>query len=332
MSYTGNYNLYSEMGVGSMISRSWRLYRINFKNVILYSFIPSALIILASVIFNAPYAFSGNENIAGGIFCCLSPFGCFFYLVGIYISIFFNLGLIKAFSHIIRGKPYSYTYVFNSMKKNIANSLLMSLFFISEIIFFSIINIFLLIICYILILVPIIAFAAMKSSINNELYESITCLLIFIIVIIAIIICISILAVQFIFISMQFVCYGIEKTTFIMAIMRSVAIIIKQPGKTILFGICIGGLYVIINMYFQYPTMLVLAMISVAIEPLSKELAVFMIMISINTWSHLVNLLMWPFLISSVVIFYYDTLIKTEGLDLKLLIKKEQEKIPLKEP
>lgn len=322
MSHSSSYNLYSEMSVGSLISRAWRLYRLNFKKVILYSLIPSALIILASIIFNAPYAFPKNEEVVGALFCCLCPFGCLFYLVGIYISIFFNLGLIKAFSNIITNKPHDYPTIFNIMKQDIANALLMSFMFVGEFIFFTFINCAVAILCYFIVFIPLIPLALLEKSAPGEQFASIACGSMCFTVIIAMIFFFSILAIEFIFISIQFTTYAIERSSFIECIKRSAYIIFRRPAKTILFGVCVAGIYFVFNAYFIYPGMGILAMLSVNLKDFSEELAMLLMMVSINTWSHVVNLLLWPFLISAVVLFYYDTLIKIEGLDLKLLLNK----------
>ena len=96
------------MSIGDTISRSWRLYRLNFNHFILYALIPTVVLLIAKLFMNIPYAMIGNETGMQISACLCCPSGLLILIFGLFVSTFFNLALAKAFYNNVSGQSIEY--------------------------------------------------------------------------------------------------------------------------------------------------------------------------------------------------------------------------------
>lgn len=309
------------MSIGDIISRSWRLYRLNFSTIIYYALMPAAIIMVGKVLMNLMYATTPNENMFMFSCLCCWPIGALFILGGIFISLVFNFGLIKTLFNLLTGEDSSISHIIAKIKNNIVNLMLFSGVMTLEIIAIAIVDMVLLTIFYFLLFIPMLPLGMLTEKVEG--FEGFFCMIFFIYFIVLGTLLLSVLGLQFLFIVLQLVIYTTENSSMAYCLEKSLRIILRNPMRCIVFINCLIFLWYVLAIFFEYPIMLGAAGLSVGVGQVPEEYfpAIFFIFSAI--WTNVINMFLWPFLVSSIHTFYYDIRIREEGFDLHSLLKAE---------
>lgn len=314
------------MNIGDTISRSWRLYRLNFSQFILYALIPTVILLLAKLLMNLPYTMLDNKTGMQITTCLCCPSGVMLFVFGLFVSTFFNLALAKAFYNNVSGQSIEYKDVFNYIKNNLSQILILSGILLLEIISFLIIDVILFFILYMISAIPTAFTVGLLSNLPQ--LGSISCIVFVVFFIGSAIIFFAVVAIQFMFISLQIVILATERPYLPYCIGKSIKIIINNPLRCILFAFCLIGLWYCLALFFEYPIIIGISVASIgsSIVPEDYFPAIYLIVSAI--WTSVVNTLLWPLIVSSINTFYYDIRIRTEGLDLHHMLnaQKDQER------
>lgn len=305
-----------ELNIGDIISRGWRLYRLNFKLIIFYAIWPSFFLLIAKVILNMPSAFvkSSSVNIVDIMFCTY-PLGFLIYLGAFFVSLVFNYAMIRAFYGMLTNQAYDYSSIYSYTKARLSSVLKLCGLISVETVAFVFLDFILLFILYIIAVIPVAAVLGTTASI-----ESIKIFVYIFIVILIILISlpyILLLIYQFQFCGFQLVSLATEEMPAGYTIVKSFRTIKYNIIKSGLFGVCLYILWYALVIFFDIPTSLILYMLTYYS---GTDIPLAYIIISV-IWSSIVNMLLWPLLIASLTLYYYNYKVRTEGTDLLTSIR-----------
>jgi hypothetical protein len=323
----------SAMTVGEIISRSWRLYRLNFKEVFLYTLIPSVVFVVAQIFFNVPYLISANPTTQPdpgmilGLCCAIYPIGFLLLFAGLFVAIFFNACMIKAFYNIITGIESNNKEIIEYIKNNIVSFLKLAGLIILEVLIFSAIDTVLFIVAYFIMLIPMFI-SAMLAAIHPAfgIIGLVVSILIFFITFMLLAV---VFMLQFFFCSMQIVIVVIEKIPVFKSITKSIDIISKDLSRSSAFAFTLFLLWYVLLFFFNLPSTILVVFIMFKEGFASSPHPPFTVIMVATVWNYVAAMLIWPFIISAITLFYYDMRVRLEGLDLRMAIKGERKEIQL---
>ncbi|MEW5819300.1 MAG: hypothetical protein AB1782_03850, partial [Cyanobacteriota bacterium] len=249
------------MPAGDIISRSWRLYRLNFSQLILYALIPTVLIVVSKLLMNFFYATGENKEALQIGCCCLWPIGIILMFISMYISVIFNYGLSKTVFNIIIGKDFHYQAIIESIKQNLVKLLLFSLIIAIEILAFAFFDFILFFVCYIAFIFPLTALTIVTGD-NAILF---VCVIFLILLFIVGIFYFSVIVVQILFCQLQIVIFATDKQSILYSINKSIRVIFRAPLKCVLFAFCLTILAYTLILFFQYPIAILIGFIAITI-------------------------------------------------------------------
>ena len=311
------------MTVGEIISRSWRLYRLNFIKVFLYSLLAAPLMTIGQILINIPSAMPEMMQAPDkfGQYCCFSTSGCVFLYIGYGFGIFFYILLFKAFSNILNLEDFSYKAIFGFAKRYMGEIILFTIILLSEIVIFYIIDV---ILAIILIIIATIITMALNMLIwgSNSLDEPLAGFLLFFFIIITVILVGLIMLYQFLICSLQITIFTTEKVSFkgtYQSLIKSLDVIANNFWRSTGFSISLIFLLYFLTLFFQAPPILYTfwVIIKEGMMNISQEGYPISLIIISSIWSSAVSILILPMIISAVTLFYYDIKVRTEGFDLK---------------
>jgi hypothetical protein len=321
---TASFNL-SSMTVGEIISRSWRLYRLNIKDVILFTLIPSVIYTVAQVFLNLPSAFlsdpsaASNPVVMGSTCCFFYPAGFLLLFGGMFVAIFFNGCLIKAFYNKLTGKVVRFKEIINYINQFMPRFLKLCGLLALEIFVFTFLDVILLIACYMAFLVPMML--GIAAGREEPVIAGIGVVAGIVLFMIALIIMTMIVMMQFFLCTLQIVIVVLEDTPVLKTIPKSIDLISRNLWRSTGFMFAIVMLWYVLAFYFNLPASIFM-MVMMFKEGIagSAQPPVFIIIL-VTTWSYMVSMFIWPFLVSGITMFYYDMRVRSEGLDLKLSVE-----------
>lgn len=324
-----SYRLLGPLGSGDIISLGWRLYRVNFKKVILYSLLATPVILMSQILLQVPQAYANNPQMLGLTYFCVCPSGCLTMLAGMFLAIFFNVCMCKSFFYILTGKDHNYKDIFNEVKAKIIDIMLFCIILIIEITLFYLLDIVVLFL--VIMLAGILGgFSTAVLSQYGDVYTPITgiviCGLVFIV---SIIIGIFILF-QFLVCGFQFVSLSIENSKgnlfkpFISSIDLLSTNILRSSG----FMFCLLFIIYVLIFYFNIPPMIYIfyEMFREGVVAASNYTYSLPVLIVSSLWGSAVNMLIWPMIIATLTLYYYDVKVRNEGFDLKQALFLEKNK------
>lgn len=325
----------SAMSVGEIISRSWRLYRLNFKQVILYSIIGTPIMLIAQLLLNMPSAFSNSDNpaIAGAICCFVYPVGMAILALSCFIAIFFNTLLIQAFFNILTGESIEYKKLFSGIKNKMGRLTKTTLFILGQAIPFYIIDCIIIIVMTIAAIILAISISTLLNHMGGSSPSSLIGSTIFFIIFLVLFLLIFIpfmmlIFSQFLVCCLQLVILSVEKPMSLWdCFKRSMILIYKNFGHAIFFSFCLISIWYVFTMYFNIP-IIIYSFIEVfkdGIVPRSQATYPMHVLVISSIWGSLAGMLIWPFIVSAITLFYYDIKVRTEGFDLSEALKFQQQ-------
>ena len=315
-------NYTQSMDIGDLISRGWHLYRSNFRLVFLYVLIPGILVCIAKLCMNVPYVLTGLNDAYAGAICCLCPMGIVIWILSVFLTILFSWALIKSLYHSLIGLPADIKTIMNLFKQNFGKILLFSGIVTCEALAFIILDWNILFLSYVLSVIPVGIAGIMAET--NQFGAGIGCLCSSLICIFFIILIITIFCLQFLVCILQMVIFASDKSSISASLGKSFQVLLKFPLRSIFFGICLGLFFLFLTMFFQYKGLLLVVLGLLNFTSISEELKAGIIMVSSSVWFSIVNMFMWPLILSSITLFYFDIRIRSEGLDLKQMLSKNK--------
>ena len=129
---------------------------------------------------------------------------------------------------------------------------------------------------------------------------------------------------QFIMCCLQLVMLSVEKHMSLSdCFKKSFSLIYNNFSHTIFFTFCLLSLWYIFTMYFNLP-IIIYSFIEVfkeGIVPRGYATYPMHVLVLSSLWGSLSGMLIWPFIISAITLFYYDIKVRSEGFDLLEAIK-----------
>jgi hypothetical protein len=311
---------HSAMSFGDIISRSWRLYRLNFHKVILYAILPAIVIAIAKVLFNLPAALLNKASYIDVIIIAY-PIGFIIFLLGFALSLFFNYGLLKAFYNILSGRKHDYKRISESVKVNLGKIFKLTLLIVAEVFVFAFLDIVFMFIIYIVSVLPLLAIIGISGS--SETLRNISMAGFIVVILLVILPYIFLLVYQFQFCAFQVIIVAEEDIPVGQSIPRAYSILKSNIVRAGLFGLCLYFMWYSFILFFDVPMTMLLYYLTISLGLGNTIVYVFFSV----AWSSIINTLLWPFLAANIAMYYYDFKIKTEGLDINMLVHQEINKM-----
>ena len=318
-----NIKILGSMDIGDIISRAWRLYRLNFSKIIFYSFIPTIIFSLAQLLLNLPSLASNNVGLSMFACCCFIPTGFLILLGGVFVSVLFNFCMFKSFYNILTGEDNSYSSINRYAKENISKILILCGVIALEAIVFSIFDFIFIFIVMIIPILIIVAFTTIAESV--KFLTPVVVIIDFILILSAIIIYVFVLLIQFLFCGLQIIILVAENLSIKEIIEKSYNIMSKDLFRILGFGFSLFSLWYIFVIFFNLPASVY--MFYEMIESgsyLKAETYPIMIIIAVSFFANIVKMLIWPFVVSGITLYYYDSKVRLEGFDLLQSIRQEK--------
>jgi hypothetical protein len=318
-------------GVGEIISRAFRLYLNNFKEIIVICLIPTIILMLGQIpnlIFNAnPRLIENDRNIALGFCCCGMPLIYSVLFVGFIISLISNIFLIKKFFGIITGNKQSIKDIYLDLKTRFSQ-----LFFILTIVFAEAIAFYLFDVILMILFFAGVMFSFIGAGIiakTSTILSIIFGILIFVVMMTFFIILILFICLQFLICFLQMVIFAIEKSSISECFVRSYKLVYNNATKSAIFMLCLTSLTYVITLFFDLPALVyfISEIIKTGISNVSTEGYPVHVIIIFSLWGTLVAMIFWPFIVSGITMFYYDLKVRYEGFDLLHIINNEKSKL-----
>jgi hypothetical protein len=320
MSETLTKNLYvSSSGDYDLLSNAWRLYRINFKTVLQYAIIPVTLFALIFSVFkpdDLPLIFFLAEQIIVNPGIAMT---FFIFFVGL------NLFLFKLFIKLSYREVPDIHYLLHFLKLNLLNTFRISFLIVFELILFLILDsVILLIVMFSIAAI----FYALDELIRNLFFRDIYYTIILITMIIYFLIAAYIVMLEVLFLGFQVSALATEEISVRYTFVIAVKIFYDNIIRFIKYG-CITAtlIYVLyMNIYtIIYLVWIVFWLLIEQIVPMDGFYQKSESYLDIFAFS-LCLIFLWPFFISSIIVFYNNYKARKEGFDISYAINKEIKK------
>ncbi|MEW5819749.1 MAG: hypothetical protein AB1782_06125 [Cyanobacteriota bacterium] len=300
------------MSVGAIISRAWRIYRINFLKIFTYSFILITVLVTIGLLAKPPEV--PTIIIISGY---LIKFPELAILLLFILPTIFNLIFIKAFSDILNSK-YTYLKDFLTLFKQKFGTLLKYCFFlIVEVAFFIIIDAILYI--SIGLVMGLIIDTIEKVFLSHSSSFDALMFLAFFTFLLYTIFFFILFTSQVFFCINQLISIVIEGQPVRFSIVRAIDIFFFSPLRFMIFSLILSSLC--IALYINIHACIYFVLNLLFLFPFSETTIIKTNYIALESTFDLVGFsigiaLVWPIIISSLTLYYYDIKIRNDGLDL----------------
>lgn len=313
-------------GIGDIISRAWRLYRLNAFQVTLYAVIPTLIIAVAKVLLNLPGVLNtGNSwDMVGSVVLFLIP-GITLFFIGIFVSIFFNYCLFKAFYNILTLKNYKYKQILAIAKDKMIQILKLSLWVSFQAIIFIILDLVIFFSTMAIIIIFSAQFLPLKFLFNNEYLKYPSYAVLIILLLVILFTYILIISLQTLFCGLQIVNFVVKNGTFKALLVESYNMIKNNLFRSCLFAISVYLLSYILIGFFNMPAFILISFLSGKIVVFDQTILSIFLLSILEAWNAVVNIFIWPFVASCIMTFYFHCRVNSEGLDLNLALKELKE-------
>lgn len=310
------------MNVGDIVSRGWRLYRLNFKEVIIFSLIPTVIFSLAQIpqlVLNSPNAYKENPEMLPLFCCCILPGSYGLLIIGSFIAICLNYFIIKIFYNKLINKQLTFSEIFEEIKTRIGNLILLCILIIFEAVAFYIIDIVLIAIAVVLLVLPISMLSAIGAT--NPVISFLIGFVFVILLFIAIVLISFFALVQFLVCMLQVVIFVVEKATVLQSFINSFKIPYADISRAFKFIFCLTGLWYGLLIFFNTPAIYYMFYELYREGLTSTEGYPIHVLAVMTFWGDIISMFLWPMVISAVTLFYFDAKVRLEGFDLSLALK-----------
>lgn len=310
------------IGIGDIISRAWRLYRINAGKVVMFSLVPSIIFAIANVFFSYPSAFAESRSTFYSLFFFCCPFGMVVSAVAVFVSVFFNYGMVKAYFRLYELKTVEYNSLIKEISGKFWDIFKFCMGIFGEVVVFTIIDVLLSLVLYVIIAILMFAFIQTNDfqAVTPSVMMFFTVLIVLCVFIVTIV-----FALQLFTVLMQIVLYENEKIGVVKSFIRSVHIAFTDYIKAGLFIVGAYMLHWLLSVFFNVQLHLfIYAAVAYLYDILPiKEHAIVPIIIG-SLASSVISFLLWPFFISCICLYYVYYRINREGYDLLAYVEKEK--------
>lgn len=305
---------------GDLISCGWRLYRLHFRKLFIYSFfilcIFSSLFVIGKP-FEAPLLVT-----LPGYFVKFPEMALLLLFI---LPTIFNFIFIAIFYRILKGESYNYAEIFKVFKRNITVIIRFCLLLAFEIVIFSGINL--------LIFTGIIFVFSTGLSALEGLYSTSAIFYDLIMVFSVLVIMVFLTAfiyvffIELTFCLTQLVSIVIEDMPLKFALVRAFEIVAHKPSRffwfvVMLISLCLA---IYVNFHSLFFTIMTLIAYNPLIETTSKAYLVDFVLSLFDLFGFCIAMsFVWPFYISCLTLYFFDIKIRNEGMDLQLLLFAEK--------
>jgi hypothetical protein len=304
-------HLIDKYGIGTILSRAWRVYRLHYRIFILYPlliniwwFFSNVYLDLVKQNLNTPTL---DEYIA-------SPASLLLWLMGFYFAVAFNYVLSRAIYNKLIGSRYDYSAMWDFFKRSISRITKLSALIFTEFIVFIFIDAFLFVIILItssfILRVPGVEGFAASGVHALVITILLMCLLVAIII-------------QVVLAIMHIVIASVEQITIKEVVLQSFKLFYNDFIRTLFLFISVFILWSLLVFYFNLPVMLYN---SAKTYLLGAASITNIDIIIVRIWGLIVETIMWPFVFCVACLYYFLKKSDKEGVDLLLQIQNKHKR------
>ncbi|MEW5820023.1 MAG: hypothetical protein AB1782_07505 [Cyanobacteriota bacterium] len=296
------------MDIGTILSRTWRLYRLNFYKIIPFSIIPTVIawiiLIFITSIKNTIYSSNHIYNS-----CFITPANCIFSLGIIFLALFSNYAISQAFYKIFFQDNSNISDISKELLINKRRILDLGGLFIFEIAAIGVFDVLLFVLIAFFMGAISVIFQGTISICNS-------------IMIVLISICVLLLLLfQFYFFILQNIFIALDNIKVLEVFKTIFRFLSRSAMRFILFGFCLVSIWFSMLITFNLPFSLTILLLE-RFAGLSKDSLTSLLIYKFG--EGLSATIAWPFIIGSITIFIIDCKIRYEGIDLLKAIKQER--------
>jgi hypothetical protein len=298
-----------------ILGHSWRLFRLNIDKVVLYTIIPTIIYEVGQLLIGLPSVVISKPEMYLISTFCFCPLGLFSFLLGLFVSVYFNFAQFKAFYKILTKEPFNYKNIIKETIENFTKITKLALLITLQLSILGVVLFVLLIIAYIIVLLLIstITFSFKFQLLSKFVFFELLLLFYYFLI--------TIFSIIF---SLEIVIMCVEECSVSETLKRTFKILLSNWWRFSVFTLSLSLLYYILVLYFNIPAfaLMFFEMFKGGIN-FTKDFSLPVLVIT-SVWSSIINILLWPLLASGVSMFYYYIKVRNEGYDLKLNLMKNK--------
>ncbi|MEW5821818.1 MAG: hypothetical protein AB1782_16610 [Cyanobacteriota bacterium] len=295
--------------IGNIVSKAWRIYRVQLKRYLIYFLIPAILSFCCYRFNEIIIALKGFNNAHNILLDNISCFYLFLVVFLFFVSCYFFVAYIKDFYYNLTGFSIEPSQIIIQQRQSILRVLFLSFIVLSRTIIFFFISMFLLGILFTLL--SILFFDTNPAMIIILLAILIILLLVFT----------RSIVISFFSIPMQVVIFSIDKYNLLKTDTLAMKLLKTDSKKTSLLGLLLLFLFFTFFILSGIYTSLIHIMFNPLEETHSTYLLFFIALFILDICNYLI---IFPLIITSTILYYFDIKSNKEGTDLlySLLLEK----------
>ena len=310
--FNQNDYLDSPLSVSTLIGKAWILYRSNFFNTIKVLIVPSIIVCIASIFVQLPTV--SPQAIPPFSFFCFSSclIGIILLTLGTFLTNISCLCILEYYSNISQGKQYNIQKFFVFAKNNWGKIFPFSILITTELMIIDLLVLILTILFSFLTLI-ISALIAQKISIDDSfvLYSYLFVMNI----------CLLISMILYTVIYFKIIIFSVEQLSIEKTFKTWFLLIPKNFLRFISFIVLFGLLEYILYLSLNMPNHIISFSDFILGEINPLQGIPIHLMVIYYIWSTAVLMILKPFELSAILLFYYDYKARTEGFDLHTHLK-----------
>lgn len=316
---TTQFILSGPISVGNIVSNAWRLYRLNFRTVILYILFPVVALALILVFLMSDEYIPLMFSMLG---CLIRfPIMCIGFVL---LTTVINFRLARAFCNIVNNQTADVSEVSRYIKKNVSTIFKFCGLNVVELMLFIILDVLL----FIAIGAPLMFLMTwLESIVANTYFADIFYFLSFLFTLGYFHVFVYLFASQLFFCTIQLVSIVVEDLPVKYSLVKSFDLVYHNWFRFIMFVVLLYTLcfFLYLSMYilFYGGFAVIGTLISESLhnEKLTDYLVYCFEAVDIIGFTLIITLI-WPFIISGATLFYYDAKARSEGIDLHQALSK----------
>lgn len=304
------------MNPGEILSKAWQLYRRRFLNIIGYFFVPVLIFAIIFIWVNDRYYPLPLQVIFKAV---QYPE---IIILAICIIVTASFRYIRIFYNYITDQNVTPTYLTKFVRLNIANIIKIALLVTFELTIFLILNTIVLVLVAFLIN---IAGTVLEQNIQNTTTFVFIALLLMLCFMVAIYIYLYVLSFQVIFCFLEIAAVSCDDIPVKYAIVIAFKIIQHNFLNYLQFVFLFANLFVFLFLNFYFISLMFLFLISMLINSVVKLPSTYTYQTVSDVFSFsLALILLWPFAMSSITMYFCDYKARKQGFDLLQRIESQK--------
>jgi hypothetical protein len=321
--------IYQAQGILSLISRAWNLLRLNLRNSLILMLAPTLLLMFFSILIAIPASQTFLtptllHQLAISILLGLLAVGAglaYFILWGFSCSALIRL----YYSAIVNSEPISLKEALLFVKQVWPRLLGLMGLFVAGVFGFAVLDFLIL---FLGILMSTAAFAVLGSLVHVGNNPILAAMIIFFLLLwgfLVLVLLVGLMSFEGFFLMFPFIAVSTEpdptSRSWFRSVLNSYKLVFANMPRLVLFSIALFFFSLTLSLVLNAPAFL-WAFLEMTRLGVSKQHYLPMyIHVVMNLWQNLVHLLLTPFYLSAVTLFWYDCRVRKEGLDLQLWLE-----------